>query len=357
MSLAVIFIVGFFGLGTALTIATIALVGLNKNYNTTSGNQTFYTAEAAAREGAYQCINSFYVDPSNPCLDSTNTIPFDINMVSGTTTIKNLTWPYVEIKSIANNNLTQREVVYNLTKFAEGLAFDYAVFSENNMNLGGSAIINGNVFASNTISFTGSNAEINGDAFSPNDITDTDNINGTAYSGVIPIPAPQIDLQPYYDAAVLGGTLFATASDTKAYLNGNTITAVIFVEDTDGTKISNTNTNLSGSLVTQGDLDLTGGTYTATNNYAAIVVEGSLKIAGGTIINGIVYVKGSTSFGRGDNAINGSLISVGGTSIADITGHTTINFSTTTVANWQNLTGLSTTTSAVPPLITQWGEQ
>ena len=86
------------------------------------------------------------------------------------------------------------------------------------------------------------------------------------------------------------------------------------------------------------------------------MVEGSLKIAGGTIINGIVYVKGSTSFGGGDNTIDGSLISVGGTSIADITGHTTIYFSTTTVANWQNFTGLSTTTTSTPRII-QWREQ
>jgi len=356
ISLVAILTIGLF----ALSAVTISVMGafkeLKKNRNNVMGEQSFYTAEAASREGVYQYRNntSSYSGGTLSLDSSINNILSD--SISITVDDTSLPWPYLEIIGVAENKTNRREVVYTLTEFPEGLAFDYAVYSENNMNFGGSATVNGNVFASNTISFTGSNAEINGDAFSPSDITNTDNINGTAYSGVIPIPSPQIDLQPYYDIASTSGTLFTTTTDAQTYLNGNPITAVVFVDDTSAETDIQT-VNLTGSLAVNGNLRLRGGTViTATNNYAAVVVDGNLRITGDTTINGVVYVSGNTTFGGGNNTINGSLISVGGTSIADITGHTTIYFSTTTVANWQNLTGLSTTTTSTLR-ITQWREQ
>lgn len=351
MSLAVIFVVGLFGLGTALTIATIALVGLNKNYNTNSGNKSFYAAETAAQEGAYRYIN----DPSS-YPDGVYSSPLINNVTLGTFTVANLTWPYVEIKGTAGNNLTQREVVYTLTKFTEGMAFYYAIYSNNNLEFGGNANIDGNIFANTEIDFHG-NALVNGDAFSPETIEDVDNILGDIFSDLDPIPPPEINLQPYYDAAEANFTLFATATDAETYLNNQTREGVVFVEQTVGkTKIQGTNTNLTGSLVVLNSLDLTGGTYTATSNYAALVVQGDLKIAGGAVIYGIVYVKGSTSFGAGGGRIEGSLISAGAINDTELTGNADIIFDPTITGNWQNLIGLSTTTMAAPRII-GWNEQ
>ena len=133
---------------------------------------------------------------------------------------------------------------------------------------------------------------------------------------------------------------------------------LIYVEDLGGdkTNIGGIGTNLFGSLVIIGDLNITGGLITASDNYAAVVVEGDLKIAGGTTINGIVYVTGATSFGAGNNTINGSLISAGGTSVTDLTGNATINFDPDVYAAWQDIEGLDTT-STEEPRILEWLEE
>ena len=353
MSLVVIFVVGFFGLGVALTIATIALLGIDKNINTKSGSQSFYTAEAATREGAYQCINSFYVDPSNFCLDSINAIPFDINMVSGTTTIRNLTWPYVEIKSVANNNLTQHEVVYNLTKFAEGLAFDKAVYSENTINVHGGANMNiiGNIFANGGVDCNG-NPNIEGDVASAGQVTNCDNAD-SEISNATPIPPPEIDLQDYFDEKdqyLENGTHDITINSEYE--------GIIFASTTKDVIV---NINHIGALVAKCDELEIRGNYEASSLYAtsiAIVVYGDLTIKGDTTIKGIVYVKGTTRFDGGGHDINidGALISTGPIDDVTLGGSVRVEYNEDAVKNWSEALGLITTPSDAPRII-GWQEQ
>jgi len=358
ISLVVVFGVGFLALSTAVVVTTTSLIELTKNKNTVFGNKSFYTAEAAAREGAYQ----YKKNPSLDIQDDTSVFGSDglLNYsVSQAVTIKPTIWPYGEVIGVANNNITNRRVILTTTVFAEGEAFDYAAYSQNKINLGGNATINGSIFANNELIFTGNSAEVNGEAYSTETITDTDNINGQSFSNVDSILPPTIGITDYEDAASDAGTLFTETSDAENYLKNQTRTAVVFVDNTGTTKIQGNSTWLEGSLVVMGDLNIQGGTFTATGNYVAVYVEGNFSISGGTTINGIVYVKGSTSFGSGNNTINGSLLSAGETTTTDLTGSTTINYDYEhlyTPENWQDLLGLNMT-SQEDPKITNWREE
>lgn len=349
ISLAVILGVGIFGLAAALASSLGALSELRANRNVALSHNAFYAADAATREGAYQYINATtpWAGGAFPELNSGT---------NSSIVVQALAWPYEEIRGTADSGQAHRTAVYTITVFPEGFAFDNAVYAQDDLLFGGNAQINGDIFANGDMDFNG-NAEIDGNAYSPTPITDTNNITGEAFSGtdVDSIPPPQIDTQPYRDAATTGGTLFAASSDAEDFLNNQTRNAVVFVEDLGDTKIQGNNTELTGSIVTLGNLEISGGTYTASDNYAAIVVMGDLKIAGGATINGIIYVAGATSFGGGNNTIKGSLISVGGANVTSVTGSATINFDPTAAANWQLLEGLITT-SAEDPKIVKWGE-
>ena len=349
INLIVVMSIGLFALGAALVLSIGLLGEVKKNRNTISGDRTFYAAESGMVEGSYQYFKTSSYGGGIP-------IPIN-NTLAGLISVTDLGWPYVAVEGEADNLNTKRIVLYTINLFPEGFAFDHAVYAHNELTLGGSIEVNGSIFANDEINFLGNNATVNGDAFSPQPITDTDNINGNVVSGVEPVPIPDIDFQPYADVALIEGTYFINADDAESYLNDETRNAVVFVNDsTEKTKIQGANTNLTGSLVVRGDLDITGGTYTATNNYLAVIVEGDLKIAGGVTINGIVYAKGNTTFGGGNNTINGALISGGEASFTDLTGNVTINYDPVIAQTWQDLTGLDTV-SSLPPKIILWNEQ
>lgn len=333
ISLVAILTIGLFALGL-LTISVVgALKESAKNQNSEKGLQSFYSAESAASEAAYQFHNDTSYTGSTVSLINGST--------SGSITVDTttLSWPYLYVIGEADNTTNHREVVYKLVH-PEGQAFEYAIYSEDTISLSGNAsVYDGNVFANNDVDISGS-ASIN---------------NGEVVSSDSYIPAPEIDLAPYKSVAELSGKYFDSSDDAEDYINSKINATYIYIEDDDGdlTKLQGANTSLSGFLVVDGDLQISGGTYTATGNNAAIVVEGDLQISGGTVINGVVYVKGSTTFGSGNNVINGSLISVGATSIADISGNSKIYYNPPPAGVLEILTGL------VPqkPIIDGWEEK
>lgn len=349
VGLTAVLLLGLFTLGSAFSVATANLIELSKNKNVSSGARSFQTAEAAAREGAYQYLHDqAYTGSAFSAMNGS---------VAQTVAVTPLDWPYFETRGTASNQTARRAVVNTLTVFPEGLAFDYATYAEHDLSIGGNVTIDGNIFSNGTLSFIGNKTEIDGDAYSAEPIADTNNVNGDAYGGVSPIPPPQIDTTPYFTAANSGGTLFSDPNDAETYVNGEVRNAVVYVQSSAPTHIQGSNTALTGSLVTEGDLDLSGGTYSASGNYAAIIVRGNLKIAGGATINGIVYVNGATSFGGGNNVINGALISAGGDiSQTDITGSAVVNFDPVAMAKWKELEGLDTESSEAPRII-RWDEE
>ena len=359
MSLAVIFVVGFFGLGLALTITMVALVGLNKNYNTNSGNQTFYTAEAAAREGVYQYL-------STSTYSGGNAFPELINNASDTVFVDASGPIFTFISGNAENNLTYRTVKYKLERIPGSMTFSYAIFATGDLTLGGGVDINcedgsiiicddfslgASVFSNATMTLSGSSLDIDGGAYSGNTITTNGNpdVEDGTFQNVEEISFPEIDLQPYINTAIASSTFFNTAADAETYLNNSTSGIVFIAQETGQTSIQN-DVLEEGSIVSLNNLSLNNGHYTATGTYAAIIAEKDLYLGGGVIIDGIVYVKGVTRF-FGNGTINGALISIGGID-ASGGGNIKINYNPDISEEFKDISGLDKT-----PIIVGWQEQ
>jgi cytoskeletal protein CcmA (bactofilin family) len=265
--------------------------------------------------------------------------------------------PYVSVIATAENSRSKREVVRTITLLPEALAFNYALYTHGDLRLSGSAVVDGDVYSNATISAEGASA-IDGDTFSVGTTTTagSGDITGIVAEAVSSIPPPQVDTEPYRQLASSQETVFSTANTARAYLNNRNQTATVVVEGGEELRLSSNNTALVGTLVTDGDLELTGGTFTAPPGALAVIVRGNLRMSGGVTINGIAYVSGTTTIGAGNNRINGSLISVGGLTLTSIAGNSRINFDPTIADTWQQLLGLVTTSAALPRMI-RWDER
>jgi hypothetical protein len=347
ITLIVILSVGLLAVSAALTIALNSFAGLFDNRNVKFGDFAFYTSEAAAREGALQFIAGQSISNLSELNDSSSDI-----------SVTELDWPYYEIKGSADNIFNSRSNVFTVTTFAEGLAFNYAVFSKTDLKFAGDAEVEGNVFANDGFSFNSPNKTyVYGDAFSPEEIDGTDNnISGDEHEGTEEISPPSIDIDNLKASA---DVIFDDAGDAKTYINGQTITnEIVVVEDADGATIGNSHTNFTGCLIVLGDLHLSGGYFNQmpSDNYPAIIVEGNLIIGGGTDIKGVVYVTGDTSFGTGGGTIDGSLISAGDVTTAAINGTAKIYYNEEYASIWQEMPGWLEPTQENPRII-DWRQE
>lgn len=366
MSLAVVLVVGLFGLGTAITIATVALTGLNKNFDNKSGSQSFYTAESAARESTYQYI-------VNDLALNGDVYAQNINSSTDNVIVDESDPIFTYITANATDTLTNRQVIYKLEKIPGSMTFSYTIFSTGDLTVSGGAgltincvdgVINCDDFPLGASVFSNENIDLNGapnidgGVYAAGTINPPGNPSGIVDGmkdigdGIESISVPTIDLQPYRDEAIAGSTLFPTAADANTYLDSYD-TGTVFIEDT-GTTIIRDET-LDGTLVTLDELDLRGGTYGTTDfSRAALIVEKDLHIRNsghtGVTLNGIIYVKGTTYF-HGDGVINGMLISVGGAETI-IGGSVTMNYNPDISEEFKNIPGLDTT-----PIIVNWQEE
>jgi len=332
ISLVAILTIGLF----ALSAVTISLMGalkeLTKNRNNVMGERSFYTAEAAAREGVYQykkhSASSSYSGGNAILLNDSSTAQITVN---------SLPWPYGEVIGFAINDMpngtTTRKVIFTTTVFPEGEAFDYALYGgANNIDLRGSEglDIKGNIFSNGTIECSG-NPNTEGDFFSPN-TTDND-CSGDKFIADY-ISPPVINPDDFIAEATFASTSLAVVN----YLNenydlNNPIIGIIFADDT--SEMTLKKANLKGALVVNGNLSLGGGDVT---------------------IDGIVYVAGKTTFKGGGGKINikGSLISLGG--IEKLAGSVTIEYNKDSASIWKDLFDHSTTGYSNPTPI-NWREE
>ncbi|MFC1595169.1 hypothetical protein ACFL3E_01950 [Patescibacteria group bacterium] len=353
INLAVVFGIGLFALTSALTVSTNTLSELNKNRNTTSGNQSFYTAESATSEGVYQLINEItYIGGDAELLNNTQTGAIIITDHSG---------PYIEVQGTADTFSTHREVASMLTTFPEGEAFNHALYVDGELNFGGNSQVNGNVWSNDDLSLSGS-ALIDGDAFTATQFDPADPASLEAYItgffGIAdnPIPPPQIDSLYYKNNADTIINEPQVDKKTKNHLKFGTVDEIVFV-DNPTELLSISNANFKGTLVVSGNLKLTGGTYATssirTTPHPTMIVEGDLDIMGGATINGIIFVKGVTNF-SGNNTVNGTIVSEGG--INSPSGGSVINFVKGYVKDWFDMGGVDTGSSSQPPKVISWGE-
>lgn len=323
IGLVTIFVIGFLGLGMMLTISKITLSEIHKNRNETFGNQSFYTAETAVKEGIYQYVK-------NSSSSGNFALPINNIPTGSITFLTNSSphgWAYREVEGNANNSLTNRKIKNTILLSESWAAFDYAVYSDGELTIKGGAgnSITGNVFSNNNINCNG-NPTINGDIFSADSIS---GCNGTSVNpGAETIPPPDIDPYYYQPLAVCSSDADNVKNDC---LNAPPTFGVIFAEDNPSKQIKLQNIDLTGNLTVIDNLWISGNTViTASDSdpeidYPAIVVQGNLKVTGDNVINGLIYVTGKTNFGSGNTTINGSIISKGGTE-TDIAGSVTINY-------------------------------
>jgi len=332
ISIAMVFGVGFFALSLALTMAVKNLAETAKNSDSKRGSEAFYLSESAMREGYYQ----YKKDPS---YSGDNSISLNKNFLTRTV-ISNDEWPYKKLLGIADGKNTHRETVYKI-EFPESIPFDCAIYSNNNLRING-----GN----------GLNVTNGGKIFVRNNFINKGNINvEVVNSSPFDIPNPEIDIEEYLTKAENDGLLvsFAKAEDAIDHLGENN-NEVLYIEESNPKKDPKLNTNFTGSLVTESNLEINGGTYNAINNYATFIVNGDLKFSGDSTINGIVFVKGETNFTGGNTTINGSLISLGEIGLLTLGGSVTINYNS---SDWKNLAGLQYLVASSSPKIIQWLEQ
>jgi len=331
VGLVIVLGVGFVALIGGITAARGTLGQFVQQRNIVSGDQAFYTAESNATEGLFQLLHSSqstYSGGDGILLNDVSTARIETESVTCADT---------RVRGIADKRKNHREVVAVVRMFPECLPFQYAVFTPNELDLNGNATVNGSAFATNGIDLSGS-AEINGDT-----------IEGTTS------PVPQFDGDPYRDAATVGGTLFTNPADAESYLSNQTRNAVVFVDSPGTVHITGNNTDLTGSLWVEGDLELNGGHFVGDGSYAALVVRGDLTLTGNSHIEGIVYVIGSTTVGAGTIIIDGSLISIGETNVTNILGNVTVNYDPSLLDIWEDTIGLEP--SDFPPEILSWGEE
>lgn len=349
VTLITVLMVGTLALTLAFTAALGVLSQISKNRNIVSGDQLFYAADAAAREGAHQYINDYIASAASPTYSGgTNVLINEADNIS--ISVTPLAWPYVEVTGDALNSAVERSVVYTVNIFPEGQAFDHAIYANDSLNISGSVEVDGDVFSNGDLNFNG-NPPINGDVYSAgNADTSNNNLNGEAYSGVSPIAAPQVDTDLYKNEAQANGTYFTNPSDAENHLANPSNGDVVYVESSGQTDLQNA--NLTGAIVTTGDLKITGGTYTASQDHFAIIVLGDLHLTGNAVINGVVYVAGETTFSGGGATINGALISTQGLSTTNLTGNATINYSPQFIFVTED-----NTTSSEDPSIVRWREE
>ena len=361
-----------FGLGLlSLTLASIALSSvtntIGSHRNELSGLRTFVTADSAAREGVYRYLQESNYSGDVDWVDLAG--GGEINAVlASSISIDKSNWPNILVRGSAENSLTGREVGYTVRPSDLELAFDHAIYSQFDLEIGGNATVNGSIYANGDIDFTGGSAEVNGDAFAVGDIDQShDNIDDETHlivRGTETLAPPTIDSAVYYSQAVADGTWYNAPVLAETAHNGvTTNNVVVYVEGAShDTHLVNSNTKISGTVFVEGDLSLKSITITPGDDIQhddplVVYVGGNLHLGGNTSIYGLVYVMGATTFSGGNNTITGSLISANSVSQVDVTGNITVNYDPVLMSEWRDIEGLSFATGIDDVTsITDWTE-
>ena len=339
--------IGMFALGVAVLVVSATTSSLVKNSNSRAGNISFITAESVLREGTYQFIHDISGYTSGTFETINNT---DGNSISVQPTG---TYEY-RVLGMARNIKTQREIAYTVNTFPSAFVFDHAVYSQNTIDLSGSTHIQGSIFANDDINVNNSGEMVDGDVYSATDIyTSNDtNISGILYNNVSTILPPTIDINVYYGTA----DLIFDETETP-HISGTTEASpeIRYAEGLSNTTQFNNGTHY-GTLIFEGDLNLTGGTFRSdSSDPLAIYVTGDLTLSGNPNIYGIIFVQGVTTIGNGNPEIFGSLISANGLNGVDLSGNLTIEYDPTLETSWENISGLQANSGSTPQ-ITSWVE-
>ena len=326
MSLIVILGIGLFVLAIALTLTGQIVVEIMRGRNTIAGDQSFFTAEAAAREGVYQFMSTTSYSGGN--FEEINNIIAGISIATST-------WPnrYATATAVATNNLTNRIVKYIIDTYPGGSAFDKVLYA------GGTIILPSN----------NSTKNIAGDIYAQDNILNIDNIanhGDFATSGVEYIDSPEIDRDDILNQTAYSMYASTTSPALRTYIENNYNTfsdTIIFASGTAPLTL-----NLDGVLEVK-----------------ALIVEGDFTLTGqNSEIKGLVYVVGTTTIsvnGPDKKPITGALICLGNI-IVPLGGKmgsgndSGVYYDPLIASVWQDLVG-PITLGASTPRIVRWQQE
>lgn len=345
--------VGFLALGSALAMTSGVLLNLVTGHNMVYGNQSVYTAEAAATEGAYQHGNIPSYTSGSPSLIN--------NTSAGSITITDLPSYHFESKSIVSNGRTERHVIKTFTTCPSCEAFSYGLYSAGSgLSLGGGATINGSVYSNQNLNLSG-NSVINGNAFAVGTISVSNGstISGAIISNASLIPAPTVDYVVLKNPpanvfsddppSCHGGGCQTAEQKAQSYINSHLNSnppAIVYIETKLDVSITVAST-FTGTIITApptgnspGDLTIKG-TFTAAPHYPAIVTQGTLKLSGGTNINGLAYVQGDINTTGSNQVINGGIILTNTSASPSVQGGIVITYNPAYFQDIENFYGLN----------------
>jgi hypothetical protein len=354
ITLGMVYGLGLLSLGVASLALSSVVTNLSTHKNEMSGVRTFVTADSAAREGTYRLITQPGFTGSADGVDLNSVLGSSIALDSSV-------WPYIDVVGGADNALTKRGAMYRVQPSALSLAFDHAIYSQQNLDISGAAKVYGNIYAHNTIEINNSAAQVHGGVRAGDDIDlhKNSNVYGAVSSSSVHLNPPIISSAPYETNML--GCYKATTDDLDEIVwsacervhlevaNGETL-VISGLKD----KGKGKNVEFSGTLLIEGNVKITGGVFSCNNLCPmAIYVLGDLELTGGDI-TGIVYVTGKTTVGTGNPEITGSLISIGGVGGISVLGNLTVTYDPILMNDWEDIGGLDLS-GGTDPTVVNWG--
>ena len=340
--------IGMFSLGIAMLVVSTTTSALVKNKNSNSGNQSFFTAESAVREGVYQTLKSSLAYTGGTQAMLNNSISdSDIQIVD-------LGWPKVQVLGSSHSRLTEREISYVLNIFPAGAVFDHAIYAQNTLKLSGNAnITGGSIFANGDIYLQNTLALVE-DIYSGSSIDDNSGQNTVAmYENVTKLNPPEVNLLYYFNNA---DKIIGNVSDFNDYFDSEESTTIedkiVYIYNI--SEIEITDVDFSGTLIVVGDLSISHSIFSQSDlldDPLVIYVTGALSLGANAEITGIIYTDGLLVGNNGNPKVTGSIVVTGDTSNVELTSTIDINY----VQNsWENIT-LDANTSGTPT-VTDWSE-
>lgn len=200
-------------------------------------------------------------------------------------------------------------------KWEGGEAFDYGVFSNGDLSLGGSSEVIADARSNQNMALSG-NGRLQGNAEASGSITtlDTSQITGTQTSGMPPLSYPTFDFNQYYNLATEGGLVY----------NGNQNFNAVTLTPGNGVMYVNGNVTLSGNSTLNGVLVATGSivvidtfVQTQVGSYPSLMSRDSdISIGGNATLDGLVYTALGSVTITGIGLMTGQIVSFGMTSFS-----------------------------------------
>jgi len=346
-------LISFLGMVTALFFMTSG--NIRYSISKERESKAFYTAQAGLSKGIWYLL---YNGGSAPY---TTVESFDGGQYA--IEIATLTSTTVRVTSVGTFSAITKSMQQDVSSVTMPAAFDYALFSNNNLNVTGSVKFYGDVYTNGNTSLGGSSSVISGEVYHPSGKT----VSGSAVDGGTPssLPAmPSLDTTSYTNDIIIASgktsrsfnfssDIYLSAyPDNTLYVNGSVSISGNTEIHGPGKIVSTGSIAMSGLLESESNISIISGSsiarsgtvdfenltlYAATSismsgsgslDNTAIITPGNLSMSGTNSISGLIYA-GNTAALSGTNTITGGLVA---SNISGFSGSNKIYYSASALA-------------------------